>query len=105
MNSPKTTLTHHRRRRGSLSGLKMAQQRHDYDAVHRWVLNELRFRQASLSSIAEQFSRSRQTVSNGIKNGSPVWERVVADILDLEPWEIWPARYDEFCLPKSQQRK
>lgn len=87
----------------SLEALKRANEANDYDAIHRWVIHELKRKHSSLSAIATSQQRSRQAISNGIKNGSPLWEGIVANELGLEPWQIWESRYDEFHLPKCSR--
>jgi len=59
------------------------------------------------------YTLTRVAVENGYKKSSPYdvlrkqWpamERIFADIIGVEPWEIWPSRYDEFNQPVRKMR-
>jgi len=41
----------------------------------------------------------RQTITKVLHRPSPKNERIVADVLGVEPWDIWPSRYDSNHQP------
>lgn len=56
------------------------------------------------------YSLCRVGIENGYKKTSPYdalrkpWpamERIIADIIGKEPWEIWPSRYDASNRPMT----
>lgn len=60
------------------------------------------------------YSMTRVGLENGYHKVSPFdalrkpWpamERIIADIIGVEPWEIWPSRYDEFNQPLRKRQR
>jgi len=53
--------------------------------------------------LSRQAGYSRNSVSDTI-NGKwwPAIERVIADALEVAPWELWPERYNDYGQPVQQ---
>lgn len=60
------------------------------------------------------YSMTRVGVENGyhkvspfdaLRKSWPAMERIIADIIGVEPWVIWPSRYDEFHQPLRKRQR
>lgn len=60
------------------------------------------------------YSMTRVGVENGyhkvspfdaLRKAWPAMERIIADIIGVEPWVIWPSRYDEFHQPLRKRQR
>jgi Ner family transcriptional regulator len=56
----------------------------------RWTLRRL--------SFAHQYSAN--AASEALRKPWPAVERIIADALGCEPWDLWPSRYDRANQPK-----
>lgn len=55
--------------------------------------SEIRIRCGSLITLAKQHGYRSNAISFALRNSWPAVERIIADCLGREPWEIWPDRY------------
>ena len=56
----------------------------------------------SLSSVALKNGYCKTSTSDALRRPWPNMERIIAEIIGREPWEIWPSRYDENHQPKRR---
>ena len=53
----------------------------------------------SLRKVALDNGYAITSANDALRKQWPNMERIIADIIGVEPWEIWPSRYDENNLP------
>jgi Ner family transcriptional regulator len=59
-----------------------------------WIKHRLCLQGLNFNKLAALYNIHR-TCFTGLKNKpSPKYERIIANFLEVEPWEIWPDRYD-----------
>ena len=51
------------------------------------------------TSLSVACGYDRSTVSKVLSHSYPAVERIVADVLGVEPWVIWPDRYNDYGQP------
>ncbi|WP_306548953.1 helix-turn-helix domain-containing protein [Desulfobulbus sp.] len=60
------------------------------------------------------YSMTRVGLENGyhkvspfdaLRKSWPAMERIIANIIGVEPWVIWPSRYDEFHQPLRKRQR
>jgi Ner family transcriptional regulator len=66
------------------------------------VIEELRQRGQSLANLAQQHGYFH--IDKVIRRRWPAAERLVADALGMEPWDIWPSRYHPDHTPVRDPR-
>lgn len=54
----------------------------------------------SLASLCRKTNYSPTAFSKALTIQWPALERVIADALGMEPWEIWPSRYTKKHRPR-----
>lgn len=52
-----------------------------------------------LSDLARAHGYSRSVITGAFTHSYPVIERIVADALGVQPWDIWPDRYNDYGQP------
>jgi len=52
-----------------------------------------------LSDLARANGYTRSVITGAFTHSYPVVERIVADALDVQPWDIWPERYNDYGQP------
>ncbi len=63
-------------------------------AVRRaWIKFQLEVRGYSLARLAREHGVSRQQPQSALHKPYPKWERIIAEVLGLEPGALWPERY------------
>jgi Ner family transcriptional regulator len=55
----------------------------------------------TMQGLADAHGYSRSAVSNAINRPWPAVEELIAGVLDLQPQEIWPSRYNPDGTPKQ----
>ena len=60
---------------------------------------ELEKRGWTLSRLSIEHDYYRGAVTAALTYSWPAMERIIADTLDLQPWEIWPSRYNDYGQP------
>lgn len=69
-----------------------------------WIKYQLHLRDSSLAIIATELGLSRRQAINPTKRMPyPRAERAIAKTLDMEPWDIWPERWNEDGSPVRQR--
>lgn len=53
----------------------------------------------SLSSLSRASGYSRASVGLALAQSYPAAERIIAYVLNVEPWVIWPDRYNDYGQP------
>ena len=53
----------------------------------------------TLTRVALESGYSRSAPGEAFRRQWPAMERIIADVIGVEPWEIWPSRYDENKQP------
>lgn len=53
----------------------------------------------TFARIARMYGYQITSTPDVLRRRWPVVERIVADIIGVEPWEIWPNRYDDQGRP------
>ena len=49
----------------------------------------------SLSKLSRAHGYKRGSAAKALYHPWPRMERIIAKVLDLEPWQIWPSRYND----------
>ncbi|TGY49701.1 transcriptional regulator [Rodentibacter caecimuris] len=57
------------------------------------IRGELMKKGKSLSQLGIENGLAKTTVRNALDKPYPKGERIIADALGLNPWDIWPSRY------------
>jgi Ner family transcriptional regulator len=69
------------------------------DATWAWIKHRLALQGLNFYKLAS-INNVHFTCFTGVKNKfCPKYERLIADYLGVEPWELWPDRYDEAHNP------
>lgn len=63
---------------------------------------EIRIRAGSLAAFAARHSYDRSAISIALSTPWPAVERLIADLLETQPWELWPERYTADHAPRSR---
>lgn len=58
-----------------------------------WVKYELKLRGYTLTALAKTQGVCREVPSSVFRNRRPKWEKIIANILEMMPCELWPERY------------
>jgi len=53
----------------------------------------------SMSALSRAHGYNRGVVTQALSNSYPAVERIIADALGIEPWVIWPDRYNDYGQP------
>lgn len=59
-----------------------------------WIKNRLADLDSSLATIARLHGLKKQTLAQVKHRPYPKCERLIAASVGLEPWDLWPDRYD-----------
>lgn len=57
----------------------------------------------SLTRVARESGYSKTSPFDALRKPWPAMERIIADFIGKEPWEIWPSRYDDTHHPLTGQ--
>ncbi|EAU53565.1 helix-turn-helix domain-containing protein [Mariprofundus ferrooxydans] len=60
---------------------------------------ELRKRGWPLVRVSTEHGYARKSAQATLGHSWPKMERIIANILEVEPWEIWPHRYNDYGQP------
>lgn len=64
-----------------------------------WVKYQFHLLGISMASVATAAGVNRSCLYSAFHKTYPRMEKVIADVLDLKPAELWPERYDADGLP------
>ncbi|MBA2410295.1 MAG: helix-turn-helix domain-containing protein [Gammaproteobacteria bacterium] len=53
----------------------------------------------SLRALSREHGFAGGGLSNALRTQWPRAERIIADAIGVEPWDIWPSRYDDANQP------
>jgi Ner family transcriptional regulator len=53
----------------------------------------------TLTRVALENGFCRTSPSESFRKPWPKMERIIADVIGMEPWDIWPSRYDDNHKP------
>lgn len=53
----------------------------------------------TLAKVARDNGYARTSPNEALRKPWPAMERIIADIIGVQPWEIWPTRYDDQHRP------
>ncbi len=53
----------------------------------------------SFVRVARENDYARTSANDVLRRPWPAMERIIADIIGVEPWTIWPSRYDKDNRP------
>lgn len=56
----------------------------------------------NLHRLGQLHGYAKWSAYDVLKKSCPKIERIVADVLGKEPWDIWPSRYDAVGRPVSR---
>ncbi len=66
---------------------------HDW---HPWDIKAaLGKRGYSLARVARENNYARTSANEVLRKSWPNMQRKIADVIGVDPWEIWPSRYDD----------
>jgi Ner family transcriptional regulator len=69
-------------------------QKKSTDTAWKWIKHRLDLQGFNFNKLAE-IHNVHITCFTGVKNKPiPKYERLIADYLGVDPWELWPDRYD-----------
>jgi Ner family transcriptional regulator len=60
---------------------------------------ELRKRGWTMSRVSREHGYSSRAAERALYIPWPAVERIIAELLERKPWELWPDRYDEYGRP------
>ncbi len=58
-----------------------------------WVKYELKLRGYTMTAVAKTQGVGREVPSSVFRRHRPKWEKIIANILEMMPCELWPERY------------
>ncbi|MCP1673348.1 Ner family transcriptional regulator [Natronocella acetinitrilica] len=58
-----------------------------------WIKYQLAIRGYSLAALAREYGVTRQQPQAALNRPYPKWERIIAQVLELRPEQLWPERY------------
>jgi len=64
-----------------------------------WIKQRLYLQESSLLKLAQNHNVKKQIFSRVKHFPIPKYERIIADAVGLDPWDLWPHRYDEEYNP------
>jgi len=64
------------------------------DTVWAWIKLRLALQNLTFSKLSQIYGVSRVNFSDVRKRHSPKYELIIANHIGIEPWNIWPERYD-----------
>ncbi len=65
------------------------------------IKEELRKRGTSLGEVNTLWGYASGTIYNVFRSAHPIAERIIADIVGVEPQDIWPSRYESDGWPRG----
>jgi Ner family transcriptional regulator len=78
---------------------EIAMQKKSTDTPWKWIKHRLDLQGFNFNKLASIHKVDRSCFT-GVKNKPiPKYERIIADYLGVDPWELWPDRYDEAHNP------
>jgi Ner family transcriptional regulator len=67
---------------------------------HRWDIKAALGKKGySFARVARENGYKRTSPGDVLRKPWPAMERIFANIIDEEPWNIWPSRYDDNNKP------
>ena len=64
-----------------------------------YIKRQLHARGWTLCGLSRAHGVSRSVAQVALRDPLPKWERIIADVLGVEPQQLWPERYDEHGRP------
>jgi len=64
-----------------------------------WVKYRLALSGYTFGKLAKIHGVKKTNFTNVKRVHSPKYERIIADYLNVDPWDLWPDRYDEAHNP------
>lgn len=59
------------------------------------IIAALRKKGTSLAAVSRRAGLSSSTLANALTRPWPKGERLIAEALGTDPWQIWPSRYHD----------
>ena len=71
-----------------------------------WVKYELILRGYTLTALAKTQGVGREVPSSVFRKRYPKWEKIIANILEVMPCELWPERYsgESVTVPAGKRK-
>jgi Ner family transcriptional regulator len=69
------------------------------------IVAALRKKGWTLSRLSIHHGYIRTALGDSLRRPWPHGQRLIAEVLGVKPWEIWPSRYDEHGHPNSGRRE
>ena len=73
--------------------------------IWKWIRHQLNIQGLNLNKLASLYGCHRQCFTNLKSKHCPKFEKILANILGLEPQQIWPDRYQSFVSPVGKKIK
>lgn len=64
------------------------------DNIWLWIRHRLALQGLSFGKLARIHNIHRSTFGQTKHRNFPKYERILADLVGQEPWDLWPERYD-----------
>lgn len=71
----------------------MSRNKRAQDMTKYEIRGELMKKGKSLSQLGIENGLAKTTVRNALDKPYPKGEKIIADALGFQPWDIWPSRY------------
>ena len=62
--------------------------------IWKWIKHRLSVQGLNFNKLATLYKVNRTCFTNLKNQPCPKYERITANLLEVEPWDIWPGRYD-----------
>lgn len=69
------------------------------DKKWRWILHRLHTQGLNFNKLSTLYNCNRSNFSHLKNRPCPKYEKILANILEIDPWDIWPDRYDSVHNP------
>jgi Ner family transcriptional regulator len=82
----------------------MSKNKEENISIRTWVKFRLGLKGYTLKSFAQQHRIKSGTLGVVFYRAYPKVERLLADALEVRPWDLWPERYDPNHRPNRRNR-
>lgn len=62
--------------------------------IWKWIKHRLSVQGLNFNKLATLYNVKRTCFTNLKNQPCPKYEKILAKILEVDPWDIWPDRYD-----------
>ena len=70
-----------------------------------WIKYRLAIKGYTFGKLARHYGVKKTNFTNVKRVPVPKYERIIAEIVGMTPWELWPERYDSSHNPNRKKGK